>query len=299
MSAGTVSFTPRLVTLFVEHERLMNDTIVASCSLSTTDYCILRALYLCGGSASGIEFAKFLLLKPNSVSTALNRLQAKRFVERFPDENDARITATRVTPEGTAAVREATSRTYEALRETFWRDFTDEEIFRAVNVSRTVMGAFGADMTLAPIERSAGHTPLLPEFVSGVKHILQRWNSTLSGQFGLSLSEYRVMAMAASMAQAPRAAEVARQLFLAPSAVSIIKSGLTERELMAVSGPRGRGSLLSCTSKGAALCAGATQALSAATAESYSGLDEETSLYLDEWHTRMYRILMSSARLIR
>ena len=299
MAIETVSFTPRLVTVFVEHERLMGDTISQASGLSTTDYCILRALYLMGGEASGVEFARFLLLKPNSVSAALSKMERRGMVMRFPDVNDARVTTTRVTDEGVAAVRGATSKTYQALKETFWRDFTDEEIVHAVNISRAVMGAFGSDMADVPAERAEGHTPLLPEFISGVKHIIQRWTATLSGQFGLALSEYRLLAATASSTEPLRASEAARLLFLAPSAVSVLKSGLGQRELLSTCGARGRGALMSCTQQGLSTCAEATQALSSATADCYAGLDENTVLYLDEWHTRMYRILMQSALLSR
>lgn len=232
MEEQSVAFTSHMATVFVEHEKLAGKVFKREQGLTTTEFCILRALYLAGGEVSGLDFVDYLMLKRNSISIAMSSLDKKGLVKKQVSSGDRRMLHIKETKEGRKVAHEAAEVLYQAQKNTFWNELsiTDE---RGGNVVASMVLAKlrGVDYSsTAPLTNS--NTPISPEFILFCKVVPQRWNAAIKSETpGLSLSEYRVLRHLTECKEA-RAADISRSLFLERSVVSNCKNTLLGRNFI-------------------------------------------------------------------
>ncbi len=300
MERESVRFTSQMVTVFVQHEKMISKVLKRCHDLTATEFCILREIYLAGGEVDGLDFADFLMLKRNSISMAISSLSRKGYVEKSPSSNDRRMASIFETSTGTEVTRAATKRVYEAQRSTFWRNLSvDDERSGNVVASLVLRRLRGQDYaTAAPLKET--NTPITPEFIIFCKVVPQRWSCTIKEVSNLSLTDFRILDHVSASEGEIRAADVAQALLLERSLISSCKNGLVRQGLLHEQSDisDGRNSFLSATSTGEALAAKLNAALGEATADMYALCDERLVFDINEWHPRMYRSMNVMNQLI-
>lgn len=291
MAPQSVVFTTQMMTVFIEHEKMIDKVLKRCHDLTATEFCILRALYLAGGEANGLDFAQFLMLKRNSISIALSSLARKDLASKAPSERDRRMLHVTETAAGRKITRDATASIYEAQKATFWSNLSLEDERGGNLVASLVLSKLrGVDYSAtAPLKDE--NTPISSEFVVFCKMVPQRWDFTLKKHSELSLTDFRILTCLDEWGSAARASDIARYLLLERSVVSTRKDALITRGLVAESVDENdrRNSNLVVTEHGAVLAERLKAHLSTETADMYS-LCEEANLSneINDWHRVMY-----------
>lgn len=280
----------QMVTVFVEHAKVIAKVLKKYYGLTSTEFCILRAIYLSDGRIEGVDFASFLCLKRNSISTALSALQRQGFVAKEPSSRDRRSVVIAETEEGVEATRKATADIYGALTSSFWRNLSMDDKLGGNRTAALVLEALRGTPTKAPGGLKETSTPITPEFVVFCKAVPQLWSAGLAG-LGLSLSEYRVLDATREAGGPVRSADLARALMLDRSAVSLIKDGMVARGLASFSPaePDRRSSSLALLPDGEMLAIQARRALQKETDRAYSLCDDALVAQVNSWHVRMFQ----------
>lgn len=290
MKSQSVIFTSEMMTVFVEHEKVIDRVLKRCHGLTTTEFCILRALYLAGGEVDGLDFAGFLMLKRNSISIALSSLARKNLVSKLPSEKDRRMLRVRETDEGIEITRNATASVYEAQTTTFWRHLTaDEERGGNLVASLVLAKLRGVDYSsTAPLKET--NTPITPEFIVFCKMVPQRWSYIIKKNSDLSLTDYRVLSCLIELGEEARASDVMRRLLLERSVVSMCKDDLRSHGLITESPDKSdrRNSNLGVTAKGHEVFSLLKDHLTTETSNMYSLCDNDLSRAVNEWHCTMY-----------
>lgn len=290
MQTERVICSQQMVTVFVEHAKVIAKVLKKYYGLTPTEFCILRAVYLSDGRVEGVDFASFLCLKRSSISTALSALQRLGFVEKEASAQDRRGVVVTETPEGVEATRKATADIYGALTSSFWRNLSMEDKLGGNRAAALVLEALRGVPTKSPGSLKETSTPITPEFVVFCKAVPQLWSASLA-PLGLSLSEYRVLDAAREAPGPVRSADLARALLLDRSAVSLLKDGMVEKGLVSFSpvDPDRRNSLLALLPEGEMLAIHARDGLQKETDRAYSLCDDAFAKQVNSWHERMFQ----------
>lgn len=290
MKRQFVIFTSEMMTVFVEHEKMIDKILKRCHGLTTTEFCILRALYLEGGEVDGLDFARFLMLKRNSISLAISSLDRKGLVTKLPSKDDRRMLRVKETEEGRAITRDATTSVFEAQTNTFWSNLSlDDERGGNLVASLVLAQLRGYDYSsVAPL--SEGNTPITPEFVVFCKMVPQRWGHVIKDSSNLSLTDYRVLACLVELGGRARASDVMRSLFIERSVVSVCKDALRAQGLIVEEPDKAdkRNSIISVVEMGFDIAAALKDRLIEATADMYSLCDDDLSRAINKWHREMY-----------
>lgn len=291
MKRESVTFTPQMATVFVEHEKLISKTLKRCHDLTATEFCILREIYLAGGKVEGMDFANFFMLKRNSISMAITSLSKKGYVQKGTGPNDRRVAVISETEAGRKATQDATKSVYEAQVSTFWKSLTIEEERGGNRCGVLVLEKLRDHVIADAATLKAANTPITPEFIVFCKVVPQRWAAIIKGSVDLSLTDFRILNNVVSAPDGRRASDVARSLLLERSLVSSCKSRLISKGLLEeVSDPDdGRNAILRSTSAGDDLEMRLNSLLTKATADMYSLCDDDLCVAANEWHARMYR----------
>ena len=280
----------QMVTVFVEHNKVIAKVLKKYYDLTPTEFCILRALYLSDGRVEGVDFASFLCLKRNSISMALSKLEGRDLIGKAASEQDRRSIVVTETLRGTGITREATTDIYGALTGSFWRDLSLEDKRGGNETAYRVLEALRGAPTKAPGGLKDGNTPISPEFIVFCKTLPQLWGARLT-PLGLALSEYRMLDVAARAEEPLRSTDIARALLLERSAVSLFKDALVGKGLVSFSPTEGdrRNCTVSLTPAGGALVARARDILQRETDRAYALCDDGLVARVNAWHLRMFR----------
>lgn len=287
----TVTFTMQQMTVLIEHERVIEKYLTKVQGITLTEFCILRLLELHEGQSVGIDFANFLLLKQVSVNAALSNLEKNGYISKAVVEKDRRSKVVTITPNGIEKAHDATTNIYSFLRQTFWRNFNEDEVIAAVTAGSRILAAIQPEGR-SDIENSEHlDIPITAEFIMILKVVPQTWSAEIKKISPLSMSEYRVLALLASSPEGVSATIIASRLSLERSMVSVVKKSLEKKHYIKADISKGdkRIELLSCTEEGEELAQKVTAALTKVTAHLYKNYDAELAAKINEWHMRMYR----------
>lgn len=280
----------QMITVFVEHNKVIAKVLKKYYQLTPTEFCILRALYLSDGRVEGVDFASFLYLKRNSISMALSKLEERELIGKAANQQDRRCIVVTETERGTKVTREATADIYGALTNSFWHDLTLEDKRGGNQTASLVLEALRGTPTKAPGGLKESNTPVSPEFVVFCKVVPQLWTTQLA-PWGLSLSEYRMLDTIRQANEPIRSTDIARSLLLERSVVSQFKDTMVEKGLIDFSlavGDR-RNYEVSLTPEGQFLTLTAQAALQEETDRAYMLCDNALASRINEWHLRMFR----------
>ena len=294
MTQKTNLFSLEYTTLVVETDREITHALKASMGFSTTDYCILQQLCASDKPVPLPLFQDFLLLKQNSVTTAVMRLEARGFVRKTLNESDMRTFFIEATDEGKSAAEQASHSIRERLTERTWKNHPgDERINRGMEVHASRF--FSGDNPVMPLDLDNEYF-IVPAWVNGTRLIVQLWTKTLRDRFGLSLSEFRILALMAQREGELKPSDIAQELCLSRSAVSGFLKSLRTKNLvcMRVALDDKRNMCFEISEQGRELEGEAYALLYEMTGEHYSSIPEEDLVMLDGWHHDMLQTLLNS-----
>ena len=285
-----VACNQQMITVFVEHNKVIAKVLKKYYQLTPTEFCILRALYLSDGRVEGVDFASFLYLKRNSISMALSKLEERELIGKAANQQDRRSIVVTETERGTEVTREATADIYGALTNSFWHDLALEDKRGGNQTASLVLEALRGTPTKAPGGLKESNTPVSPEFVVFCKVVPQLWSARLA-PLGLSLSEYRMLSTILQADEPIRSTDIARSLLLERSVVSQFKDTMVEKGLVDFSPAEGdrRNYEVSLTSEGQSLALAAQVALQEETDRAYALCDDALVSRINDWHLRMFR----------
>ena len=280
----------QMITVFVEHNKVIAKVLKKYYQLTPTEFCILRALYLSDGRVEGVDFASFLYLKRNSISMALSKLEERELIGKAASQQDRRSIIVTETKRGTEVTREATADIYGALTNSFWHDLAIEDKRGGNETASLVLEALRGAPTKAPGGLKESNTPVSPEFIVFCKVVPQLWSARLA-LLGLSLSEYRMLDAIHQANEPVRSTDIARSLLLERSVVSQFKDTMVEKGLVDFSPAEGdrRNYEVNLTPEGQSLALSAQAALQKETDRAYILCDDALVPRINEWHLRMFR----------
>ncbi len=297
-SDNMVTFTPQMVTVFVEHEAQIARVLKRDCDLTVTEFCIIRELYLSGGPVDGFNFADFLMLRRNSISMALSSLEDKGYITKSSSKTDRRKSRITVTEKGIDLTIKATRAIYEAQESSFWNDLTPDEERSGNLVASLVLSSLRGKRQddAAPLDKT--HTPITPEFIVFCKAVPQMWIKTVKDSAGLSLSEFRILATMVSLKGSAYAIDLSRMLLLDRSTISASKDKLVEKGLIGESQDERdrRNSELRILPRGRQLFNDLNRKLQDVTNQMYSLCVPDYAEAINQWHLRMYKNMGPSIR---
>ena len=280
----------QMITVFVEHNKVIAKVLKKYYQLTPTEFCILRALYLSDGRVEGIDFASFLYLKRNSISMALSKLEDRELIGKAASQQDRRSIVVTETKRGTEVTRQATADIYGALTNSFWHDLDLADKRGGNETASLVLEALRGTPTKAPGKLKESNTPISPEFIVFCKVVPQLWSARLV-PLGLSLSEYRMLNAVWQADEPIRSTDIARSLLLERSVVSLFKDTMVEKGLVSFSPAEGdrRNYEVSLTPEGEGLVLCAQTSLQEETDRAYALCDDTLVSHINEWHLRMFR----------
>lgn len=289
-------FTAHMVTVFVEHRKSIDAILRSKHSMSSTEFCILRSLYLAGGDVDGLDFATYLMLRRNSVSTALASLAHKGYVEKRSGDDDRRMLHVTTTQSGMKAVHQATLSIFRAQKKTFWKNLDDADALGGNRIASCVLESMrGTSFENAAPLRPC-NTPITPEFVVFCKAVPQHWTHTVKSESNLSLTELRVLS---EISDAPdtRPSDIMDALIINRARMSQAKSFLQKAGLVIarVDAADRRNTPLSPTSEGKRLASFLRERLTRETDALYALCSPDLRRKAAVWHEKMYASMREMA----
>jgi DNA-binding MarR family transcriptional regulator len=283
-------FSPEYVTLVVEVNRLIDESLKESVGFSTTEYCILQQLFAYEDRALSTLFQDFLLLRQNSITAAITRLESRGLVKKEFNKQDYRTFYVQITPTGREVATRASEAITSILSKKTWQDPSDENIYWTMKLHANL----GHKINLR-IEREDLYRDhfIMPEWVVETKYLQQLWTMTVQSFVRISLSSYRLLALLSSSTEKLHPADISRALMVDRSPISTTLRQLVNLEF-ATSEPSDRDRrcfLVSITEKGRALEADIRAALIKATDKHFSPVPEDLTKPLNDWHMTMYHFL--------
>lgn len=291
---GTVEFNYRMMTVIIEHEKRMKNTLSSEQNLSPTEFAILQSIDLSGGKTKGLSVGSFLMLKHNSISVAVSNLQRKGLLEKEINPNDRRATDLSITKKGIEITRCATKSIYAEMKKTFWEGMNDAEIKKAVLVGSYVNKNIAAGSSVHTAAFEDNVLPISPEFIVNMKVMPRMWDKTIKKNGELSTPEFRILDLLAHSDEALRSFDIAKRLQMDRAAISRSKDKLDKRGLIEIKqdAKDRRDVLLAATVQGKEFEEKINRELRVLTNELYSDLDSKEAAQMNEWHEKMYRVLL-------
>lgn len=292
---GVIEFSPQMATIVIESNKVIEHTVRANIGVTVTDYCIMQLLYINGDKMSIASLNDFIYLKPNSVASAVGRLEKKGYIARKNNPNDRRSFFISLTPAGTEACELASVRIREDLTRLSWEDPDDERInwgmevhaslfFQYRNLSKDVSEANFLNLDLDK------DVFVVPGWVSSIALIQRYWNETATREFNMTINEYRVLAfLAREKDGAAATSEIIDHLFFGKSAMSFFLKALKERNLVtSQENPNDRRhQIISLTDEGRRVESEAFESLRGLTMRYFSPLPPDAIARQNQWHLDM------------
>lgn len=282
-----ITFSPEFVSIVVETNRLIDLALKNSVGFSSTDYCILQQLFALQRKAELSALQEFFLLKPNSISTAVLRLEERGYLVKEPIEKDLRSFYVSITESGTHVAEKASLAIRDILTERTWnQNPQDSRINDCMEVHASLF--YRKNPSLKNIKLANDYF-VVPGWVNGLKIVQALWTSTLRKKYHFPLSEYRILALLSEREDAVRPADIAEHLFLDRSAISVLTKELREEGYVnsRTNNVDKRSSFVSITDKGRDIQNQAHGILFEATAKHFEDLDQKDIDTLNQWHLEM------------
>lgn len=286
MIEDEVLFTPQLATVAVELQKDISAILDTYLGVSYTEFCLLASLQSHKGIMLLSDFPTSIGANANTVVAASSRLHEKGLISKEKSPEDKRVIVLHNTEKSLSLVQEGFERVYDHLYATVWKNHSDEDI-------QEIMYSFGEQhkiLNIEPIEvNTICHPIMTPAYFMALAGILSRWSSEVRTYSGLSLTEFRYLALLESRPRPLNCSQLAAMLFLDRSSISSITAALKNRELIVVErGEDKRTNVVSLTEKGAVCTALVNAKLSRVTALLYANIDPALKTKTNELHMRMY-----------
>lgn len=296
----TIKLSPKMITVYCEHERLFGKLLKRFCDMTVTEYCVLREINLAGGRVEGFDFAGFLMLKHSTISMTLSSLENKGYIKRELSSTDRRMLSVSATQKGVQAGEEATQTIHTTWEKTFWSNFDLDEERGGHRIAYLVLTKLRGYAPEEPAVPKENVNPISPEFIMFLKLVPQRWSQVIKNSAGLSLSEYRVLFEMAEAGGSTLAADLSRRLYLDRSMISVCKDKLLKRGLLfeTPDDHDRRNSKLKLTAEGKKLCTRLTDELQAATEDMFSLCLPKYTKEINIWNDKLYDNMGTLSRVV-
>lgn len=286
-----VAFTPNLVTVVVDLHRRMSEAAMQASGLAYLPCCVLASVRSHAGKMAISDFPRTNIARENTIVAATVKLERAGLLVKTRGSDDGRIAVLHETDAGVSAVERAFDRMYRFLCETVWSGFDARE-------ADAVMQAFtaaAAELGIPACESGfAVHDRVSPAFPLAVAALMRVWSQTVLEQAGVSLTEYRLLALLESARQPLPCFDIAEALMVDRSTVSVVLKPLRSRGMIRVErGADGRQRVVATTDWGACRVAAATAVLERQTAEIYKRVDSAAEV--NDLHARLYDGLVTWA----
>ena len=296
MQGETIVFSRQMMTVIIEHVRLASRTIKESSGLSYNEFTLLYLLLDSSEPLSAETLADFLMIRKETASDLLLRMEDKHLIAKTPDDGDRRVMRCVLSRTGRSLTARSSAEVESALSKAFLHSMDDarrhlliwNEMFRTCNFLRP------HPLSLTPGSASSEHL-FGPDYFVYWKAMVDLWSREAHESGGLSLAEYRVLDLLDELTRA-NPAEIAERLLLTRSAVSQAKSKLSQRELLSAAPDPfdGRGTILKISRSGAKLSGVLRKAMAAVAQSGHTGLSDDDIMMLNAWYMRMYAAYRSS-----
>lgn len=288
-----MSVTPIFSHQFLQVLAATNGTIQKVVSqaggVAVTDYCILQELIVAARPMGLSEFKSFLLLRRNTVSAAVSRLEERGLVSKCADERDSRKATICLTVDGRNLADGVSHAIRDALLDAFWKVSADERVNWGMMVDSRVFVENGLGIQEGAPSLD-DESLVIPAWIMALRYIDQLWTTTLASSVRLSLSEFRTLDLLAEEGAPLRQGDIAGRLRIETSALSRIVRSLRLRELVQArrSDDDKRSFIVEITPEGEAVSTRGRDLLVQATDRYYVSLTEQERDRLRDWHRRMY-----------
>jgi DNA-binding MarR family transcriptional regulator len=219
-------FDSSWITMYVLLVQMVERELLKTCSLTLTQYRIMFTLTQ-GHNAQRIgTIAKIIDLKPSSVTEAVNQLIARDLVSRdYDDAEDRRAVHVRLKKTGVNLLEEA-DKALVALILDVWGSEYDTETRRRIfeQSAKSVISQGQVRVENRTIRADTAYIiSVLIGYSNAVAH---------AHEFGLSLSQYRILLRLSEIGEVLSCADVSRDLLMKSNAVSVACDVLVEKELI-------------------------------------------------------------------
>lgn len=215
--------------------------------ISITQYRILLRLYMTRGPVSMAALAEQLLLSKSAATAAVDKLEQTEAVDRTRNKKDRRIVQVRLEPQGVALIKSIDKGLADPI-DNGLKALTEEQ--RSVLATRCVevVSHFG-------LERIDGDRVRLDTAFLDTALLIRSQIVKAARSFGLSVNDYRVLYLLSNIPRETRSGQVARELLMRPSEVTVAANKLESRRLVKRSDETldRRGSLMEITNEGFSL----------------------------------------------
>lgn len=290
MKSETIVFSRQMLTVIVEHTRVVTARLKERWGLSYNEFTLLYALLEVARPVDTGSLGEYLLLRRETVTGLLLDLEDKGLVVRVPGQKDRRVLLVQLSRKGATETREAAADLERLLCAAFMSSMQD---------AQRHMRTWGGMLASVSALRGTAVVPFCeidePTGIFNASYYLywrlmvEGWSEAVRREGGISLVESRVLGLVNELGQASPAV-LADRLFVSRSSVSVAKGALVKAGLLQeASDPfDGRGSILRCTKTGAALDGSLSRALGAVAQRGHQSLSDEEVTMLNGWYMRMY-----------
>lgn len=286
-------FSSEFATIVVETNRKIDTTLSKTFGFSSTDFCILQQLYVGEGEIRLSDLQKLFLLKRNSIATAVMRLEERGLVTKRPMRDDLRSFRLVLTEEGTKNAEIASSEIRRVLVKASWhKNPEDPRIDDCMKMHADNFFDKRLNTHLKSKDLIQDYY-ILPGWILGLKELQKDWTETVKNRFGLSFGEYRTLAFLVEQDESLRSKAIAAHLFFDQSMVSVIVKRLAKYKyvMSRIDKADKRCSEIEVTEEGRRMQQDAFSALSAVTAEHFTGMSSQDKDMLNQWHLEMCEML--------
>lgn len=267
----------------------VKQAIQKAAGIATTDYCILQALIMLDRPVGMSEYQDFLMLRKNTISMAISRLEKGGLVSKEISSSDLRKCDIAITGKGAAVARKSSIAIRDMLLEGFWKTYDDERVNWGMVIDTRAYFASGGVANLFDND-PASDDFVLPTWIVALKNLEQMWSAVVKRCSGLSLSEFRVLDHLDHTGRPFGSYELSDALGIETSAMSRVMRSLRASGLVstAQSSVDKRSFVSGITPGGAQLLESTRQALAEATDGYYAVISEEERARLSAWHRTMF-----------
>lgn len=219
-------FDSSWITMYVLIVQMVERELLKNCSLTLTQYRIMFTLTQ-GQNAQRIGvIAKTIGLKPSSVTEAVNQLIERDLVSRgYGDSEDRRVVQIRLKKTGLSLLGDADKVLVALILDVWGPEYdtvTRRRIFEQSAKSVIFLGQVRVENRTIRAD-TAYIISVLIGYSSAVDH---------AHEFGLSLSQYRILLRLSEVGEVLSCADISKDLLMKPNAVSAACDALTKKELI-------------------------------------------------------------------
>jgi DNA-binding MarR family transcriptional regulator len=280
-------FSIPYITIIVEHNRFFDIALRESAGFSITEYCILQQLNVYEKEVSSVLFQEFLLLKTNSITTAIGRLAQRGLVKKQQNESDYRAFIVGITPAGEEVCKKASEHIQKTLTQWFWADPGDDRIYWTMKEHARL----GYKHSLSVLGDSFNDENfIMPGWVIETKYLQQMWTAGVQKFIKLPLSSYRILATLCDDEKISLS-ELVQTLALTKSALSFFIKKLKDEGLLDATASKEDKRVIHYfpTEKGRALEGQIREELESLTEVHFDPAPKDKLVGLDSWHKTMYQ----------